>query len=157
MAIGNDDQSVPVKKMQNGVQIIGIVFLVRAIDVHLEALELDEYKVQAVDEADYIRAAQPQLAGHPQLAHCEITIVFGFIEIDQAQAFLDQPAGSVAAFHGNAIAQQLVLLLVLRDQRFGDIVLDYERLFQDCATNRHWAWQDHGTWAFIGGADESMR
>jgi hypothetical protein len=67
VAVGDHHQRVPVEELRDGVEVIAVVLLVGAVDVRLEALELDEHQRQAIDVADHVRAAQPQAPTHPQL------------------------------------------------------------------------------------------
>ena len=99
--------------------------------MRLEALELDEHQRQAIDVADHVRAAQPQAPTHPQLPHGLKAVVAGAVEVDQAQAFIHQPADAAwvgaAVLHRHALAQQRVFLLVEGDQGLGDVVLQHLR------------------------------
>ena len=127
VAVGNHHQRVPVEQVRDGVLVIREVLLVGAVDVHLEALQLDEHQRQTIDEAHQVRPPQPQLAAHPQLAHRQIAVVVGVVEVDQAQPPIHQTPRSVAEFHRHPVAQQRVLLLVLRHRRLGDVVLHHLR------------------------------
>lgn len=124
VAIADDHEGVPVEQVGDGVAVVGVVLFVGAVDVDFEAFEFDEHQGQAVDEADQIGPAQMQGAAHPQFTHGEEAVAFGSVEVDQAQAFIDEFAGVVAEFDGHAIAQQLVFFGVVLDEGLGGVGLE---------------------------------
>jgi hypothetical protein len=46
VAVGDHHQRVPVEQVRDGVEVVAVVLLVGAVDMHLEALELDEHQRQ---------------------------------------------------------------------------------------------------------------
>jgi hypothetical protein len=112
VAVRDHDQRVPVEQVRNGVQVVGVILLVGGVDVDFEALELDEHQRQAVDEADHVRPAQPELAPHPEFAHRQVSVLLRVFEVDEPQAPVHDLAGRVAVLHRHALAQQLVLVFV---------------------------------------------
>lgn len=127
VAIGDHDQCVPVEQVRDGVQVVGVVLLVGAIDMHLEALELDEHQRQAIHIADHIRPAQPEPAAHPQLAHGKVAVLGRVIEADQGEAPVYQPTRRIPILDRHPLAQQFVLLLVHLHEALGDVFLHHLR------------------------------
>ena len=97
---------------RNSVQVIGVVFYISILHVHIVALEFHEQQRKPVHKADDIRTAAVGVAMNLQFFDCQEVVVAGIVEIDN----FDFPCLvlSVRLFHRdrNPVSDQEVFLLV---------------------------------------------
>ena len=67
---------------RNSVQVVGVVFYIGILHVHVVALKLHKQQRKPVHKTDDIRPAAVGVAVDLQLFDCQKVVVAGFVEID---------------------------------------------------------------------------
>ena len=111
-SIGEDQESVVVEQMGNGVEIIGVVVGVGILHVHRVLLQFDVQQRNPVDKADDIRTAAVQVAVDLQLFDGEEMVVIGILKIDNSSFLLFGFATRLLHRDGDAVTNQEIFVLV---------------------------------------------
>ena len=111
-SIGEDQESVVVEQMGNGVEIIGVVVGVGILHVHRVLLQFNKQQRNPIDETDNIRAAAVQVTVDLQLFDGEEMVVIGIPEVDDRGTFGFCPAAGLLHGDRDTIPNEEILLLV---------------------------------------------
>jgi len=111
-SIGEDQESVVVEQMGNGVEIIGVVVGVGILHVHRVLLQFNKQQRNPIDETDNIRAAAVQVTVDLQLFDGEEMVVIGIPEVDDRGIFGFCPAAGLLHGDRDTIPNEEILLLV---------------------------------------------
>jgi len=111
-SIGEDQESVVVEQMGNGVEIIGVVVGVGILHVHRVLLQFNKQQRNPVDKADNIRTAAVQVAVDLQLFDGEEMVVIRIPEVDDRGIFGFCPAAGLLHCDGDAVTNQEIFFLV---------------------------------------------
>ena len=111
-SIGEDQESVVVEQMGNGVEIIGVVVGVGILHVHRVLLQFNKQQRNPIDETDNIRAAAVQVTVDLQLFDGEEMVVIGIPEVDDRGIFGFCPAAGLLHCDGDAVTNQEIFFLV---------------------------------------------
>ena len=111
-SIGEDQESVVVEQMGNGVQIVGVVVGIGILHIHGVLLQFDEQQRNPVDKADNIRAAAVQVAVDLQFLDGEEMVVIGIPEVDDRGIFGFCPAAGLLHGDRDTIPNEEIFLLV---------------------------------------------
>ena len=111
-SVGEDQKSVVVKQMRNGILIVGVIVGVGILHVHRVLLQFDEQQRNPVDKADDIRTAAVQVAVDLQLLDGEEMVVIRIPEVDDRGIFGFCPAAGLLHGDRDTIPNEEILLLV---------------------------------------------
>ena len=81
-AVGKHQESVVMEQERNSVQVVGVVFYIGILHVHVVALKLHKQQRKPVHKADDIRPATVGVAVDLQFFNCQEVVVAGIVEID---------------------------------------------------------------------------
>ena len=111
-SVGEDEESVVVKKVGDGVQIVAIVIEIGGFYIYITAFQLDEKQGQAIYEANNICAAAVGVAVDFQLRDSQEAIVVRLAEVNHAGSAGVCFSVCLAYRHGNAVTNEVVFFLV---------------------------------------------
>ena len=116
LPVGQDQESVVIKQVGDGVQIVGVIAGVGILHIHIEILQLHEQQGDAVDKAHDIRPAAVQFAVDLQFLDGQKVVVQRVIKVKYPHTPGFLFSIGLLDRNRNAIPEIAVLLLIDLDQ-----------------------------------------
>ena len=111
-AVGENQESVVIEQVRDGIEIIRVVVGVSVLHVHRRVFELDEKQRDAVDKIDDIRPSAVEIAVNFHFFYGEEVILCRVLEVDCCGALRLRAAVRMPDCDRDAVAQQEILFLV---------------------------------------------
>ena len=123
-SVGEDQESIVVEQVGNGVLIVGIVVGVCILHIYGVLLQFDEQQRDTVDKTDNIRTATVQITVDLQLLNGEEVVVSGVFEVDDGGVLAFRFASGFLHGDGDTVTNEEIFFLVdLQQRRCGQAVL----------------------------------
>ena len=124
LPVGQDQESVVIKQVGDGVQIVGVIAGVGILHIHVEILQLHEQQGDAVDKSHDIRPAAVQFAVDFQFLDGQKVVVQRVIKVKYPNTPDFRLSVRLLDRNRDAIPEIAVLLLIDLDQRGrGQVIL----------------------------------
>ena len=107
------------EELRNLSLVVGQVVVERSLELHVRVLQLDEDQRQSVDVQYYVGTAKTALPFDPQLGDGEIAVLTRIVEVNQPHPFRLLLSLGIIELHRDAVAQQVVNLLIGGDESHG--------------------------------------
>ena len=98
--------------MRNRIQIVCIVVIVGGTHIHRVLFQLNKEERDTIDETDDIRPSVVDIPVNLHLLHREKAVLRGIREVNHHRTPLLLPAVRLLHRHGDAVADEEILLLV---------------------------------------------
>ena len=112
LAVAEHHHGIVVENVWNGVAVVRIVVFVGGLEILVDILALDKEQRQSVHKPDDVGSPAVEVALNPEFADTQEVVVLGVVEIEHAKSLFDSFAFCVLVAHLDAIADQVVLVLV---------------------------------------------